>query len=80
MAQATAAENSQKVFELSQVILSQQRRIDALGAELARERLNWDSLYRSFTVSSNVCRKIAQKLSGEDLTAVTEEEEKRKFI
>ena len=78
VAQATAAEKSRKVFELSQVILSQQQHIDALGAELARERSNWDSLYRSFTVSSNVCRKISRRLIGGDLTAVAEVKEEKK--
>ena len=59
VAQASTAGCPQKLFELSQAALSQQQRIDALGAELARERANWDSLYRSYTISAHVCSKIA---------------------
>lgn len=49
-------------FELSEVLFSQQQRIAVLNEELKRERANWDTLYRSYSLSADVCRRISRKI------------------
>ena len=58
--------------ELSEVLLSQQQRIAVLNEELERERANWDTLYRSYSRSADVCRRISQKILCDQGASVLE--------
>ena len=57
----------------TRILLSQQQRIAVLNEELERERANWDTLYRSYSRSADVCRRISQKILCDQGASVTTE-------
>jgi hypothetical protein len=56
----------------TRILLSQQQRIAVLIEELERERANWDTLYRSYSRSADVCRRISQKILCDQGASVLE--------